>query len=180
MAGWATSTSPRRLVRAASSPNKVPRWPHAAAPSSVSVRPRAAEGKVAHPRRTYNLEMKRFEICDATLLTRSTSSVFASCIWCTRALTRVRLRWRVPLEARNRPPQQQIEATTLRLQVHAPLPAAALAAARGRGGGCGRVWSSGHARAVAETAGCRLGRRRSRRRAPNSAAPSTSSPLIDR
>ena len=32
-----------------------------------------------------------------------------------------------------------------------------LAAARGRGGGCGRVWSSGHARAVAETAGCRLG-----------------------
>ena len=43
--------------------------------------------------------------------------------------------------------------------------AAALAAARGRGGGCGRVWSSGHARAVAETAGCRLGSRRSRRRA---------------
>ena len=35
----------------------------------------------------------------------------------------------------------------------------------GRGGGCGRVWSSGHARAVAETAGCRLGSRRSRRRA---------------
>ena len=64
----------------------------------------------------------------------------------------------------NRPPQQQIEATTLNLQVHAPLPAA-LAAARGRGGGCGRAWSSGHARAVAETAGCRLGSRRSRRRA---------------
>jgi len=42
---------------------------------------------------------------------------------------------------------------------------AVLAAARGRGGGCGRVWSSGHARAVAETAGCRLGSRRSRRRA---------------
>ena len=42
--------------------------------------------------------------------------------------------------------------------------AAALAAARGRGGGCGCVWSSGHARAVAETAGCRLGSRRSRRR----------------
>ena len=30
------------------------------------------------------------------------------------------------------------------------------------------------------TAGCRLGRRRSRRRAPNSAAPSTSRPLIGR
>ena len=58
---------------------------------------------------------------------------------------------------------------------------AVLAAARGRGGGCGRVWSSGHARAVAETAGCRLGRRRSRRRAPNSAAPArSSSPLIER
>ena len=41
---------------------------------------------------------------------------------------------------------------------------AVLAAARGRGGGCGRAWSSGHARAVAETAGCRLGSRRSRRR----------------
>ena len=34
--------------------------------------------------------------------------------------------------------------------------------------------------AAAETAGCRLGRRRSRRRAPNSAAPASSSPLIDR
>ena len=31
VAGWATSTSPRRLVRAASSPTKVPRWPQAAA-----------------------------------------------------------------------------------------------------------------------------------------------------
>ena len=58
--------------------------------------------------------------------------------------------------------------------------AAALAAARGRGGGCGRVWSSGHARAAAETADCRLGRLRGRSRAPNSAAPSTSSPLIGR
>ena len=60
------------------------------------------------------------------------------------------------------------------------LVAAALAAARGRGGGCGRVWSSGHARAAAETAGCRLGRRRSHRRPRTSAAPSTSSPLIGR
>ena len=42
------------------------------------------EGKVAHPRRTYNLEMKRFGIGGAILLTRSTSSIFASCIWCTR------------------------------------------------------------------------------------------------
>ena len=84
VAGRATSTSPRRLVRAASSPTKVPRWLQAAAPSSVAVRPRTAEGKVAHPRRTYNLEMKRFEICDAILLTRSTSSVFASCICTTR------------------------------------------------------------------------------------------------
>ena len=76
--GLAQSTrAPRRLVRAASSPTKVPRWLQAAAPSSVAVRPRTAEGKVAYPRRTYNLEMKRFEICDATLLTRSTSSVFA-------------------------------------------------------------------------------------------------------
>ena len=32
-----------------------------------------------------NLEMKRFEIGGAILLTRSTSSIFASCIWCTRA-----------------------------------------------------------------------------------------------
>ena len=46
-----------------------------------------------------------------------------------------------------------------------------------------RAWPplvTAHARAAAETAGCRLGHRRSRRRAPNSAAPSTSSPLIDR
>ena len=49
------------------------------------MRPRTAEGKVAHPRRTYNLEMKRFEICDATLMTRSASSIFASFIWGTRA-----------------------------------------------------------------------------------------------
>ena len=63
----------------------MPRWIRAAAPSSVAVRPRTAEGKVAHPRRTYNLEMKRFEIGDAILLTRSTSSIFASCICTTRA-----------------------------------------------------------------------------------------------
>jgi len=31
VAGWATATSPRKLVRAASSPTKVPRWPQAAA-----------------------------------------------------------------------------------------------------------------------------------------------------
>ena len=54
-------------------------------------------------------------------------------------------------------------ATTHRLRFTLPL-RAALAAARGRGGGCGRIWSSGHARAVAETAVCRLGSRRSRRR----------------
>ena len=35
----------------------------------------------------------------------------------------------------------------------------------GPGDGFGRRRSSGHARAAAETAGCRLGRRRSRRRA---------------
>ena len=87
MAGWATSTSPRRLVRAASSPTKVPRWLQAAAPSSVAVRPRTAEGKVAHPRRTYNLEIKHFEICDATLMTHERRPVFACCIWCTRGST---------------------------------------------------------------------------------------------
>ena len=58
--------------------------------------------------------------------------------------------------------------------------AAALAAARGRGGGCGRVWSSGHARAVAETAGCRLGRRRSRRRPRLQLRRRARAPLIDR
>ena len=68
----------------------MPRWIRAAAPSSVAVRPCTAEGKVAHPRRTYNLEMKRFEIGDVILLTRSTSSIFASCIWCTRASERAR------------------------------------------------------------------------------------------
>ena len=50
--------------------------------SSTIISGRAAahcsEGKVAHPRRTYNLEMKRFKIGDAILLTRSTSSVFAT------------------------------------------------------------------------------------------------------
>ena len=55
-----------------------------------------------------------------------------------------------------------------------------MATARGRGGGFGRRWSGRHARAAAETAGCRLGRRRSHRRPRTSAAPSTSSPLIGR
>jgi hypothetical protein len=50
----------------------------------------------------------------------------------------------------------------------------------GPGDGFGRRRSSGHARAAAETAGCRLGRRRSHRRPRTSAAPSTSSPMIGR
>ena len=58
----------------------------------------------------------------------------------------------------------QIRELDLASTIALPL-AAALAAARGRGGGCGRVWSSGHARAAAETADCRLGRLRGRRRA---------------
>ena len=44
------------------------------------------------------------------------------------------------------------------------LVAAALAATAAPEGGFGRPSSSGHARAAAETAGCRLGRRRSRRK----------------
>ena len=55
-----------------------------------------------------------------------------------------------------------------------------MATARGRGGGFGRRRSGRHARAAAETAGCRLGRRRSHRRPRTSAAPSTSSPMIGR
>ena len=39
---------------------------------------------MAHPRRTYNLEMERFEIGDATLLTHERTPVFACCIWRTR------------------------------------------------------------------------------------------------
>ena len=58
--------------------------------------------------------------------------------------------------------------------------AAALAATGAQQGALSRPSSSEHVRAAAETAGCRLGRRRSRRGAPNSAAPSTSSSLIDR
>ena len=71
----------------------MPRWIRAAAPSSVSVRPRTAEGKLAHPRRTYNLEMERFEIGGAILLTRSTSALFARCI-CTTRVGRRRRRGR--------------------------------------------------------------------------------------
>ena len=84
--------------------------------------------------------------------------------------------WRVPLKAENRPPQH--------VELGGPGFYAAIV------GSCGglarprrRTWPplvTAHARAAAEMAGCRLGRRRSRRRAPNSAAPSTSSPLIDR
>ena len=80
------------------------------------------------------------------------------------ALTRAPRKWRVPLEGRKSPKIYAIREVELASTIALPL-AAALAAARGRGGGCGRVWSSGHARAVAETAGCRLGSRRSRRSA---------------
>ena len=47
-----------------------------------STSPPARVHQIANPN---NLEMKRFEICDAIFLTRSTPSVFATCIWCTRA-----------------------------------------------------------------------------------------------
>ena len=45
----------------------------------------------------------------------------------------------------------------------------------GPGDGFGRRRSSGHARAAAETAGCRLGRRRSWRRGPELGVPASSS-----
>ena len=44
-----TSVLGRRHVRAASTPHEVHRWPRAAAPSLVAMRPRAAEGKVVPP-----------------------------------------------------------------------------------------------------------------------------------
>ena len=67
-------------------------------------------------------------------------------------------------EAENHLKNRCKSATTLRLKVRATL-AAALAATGAPQGGLGRPSSSGHARAAAEMAGCRLGSRRSRGRA---------------
>ena len=107
----------------ASSPTKVPRWLQAAAPSSVAVRPRTAEGKVAHPRRTDNLEMKRFEIGGAILLTRSTSSIFATWHMCTRGPVPPRRR---PVPPRRAPPRRRpVPLYLINKRRHGPAPHAA-------------------------------------------------------